>query len=302
MTHDADRREAALGWLVRSNDPEFDGWDEFTAWLEQDSANADAYHALAASEAEMLPLVRAVPIAPEAVPGRRRLALVAGVAAVAAAATAVIAPRMMPVDYVTRPGEVRVVELGGSDRLAMNGGTRLELAGWDRRSIRLAEGQVLLELRDRSQDKIELTAGDLRLVDVGTVFEVARDGSATRVIVSEGAVLADPAGASLKIAAGQRLDTVDGAVVLQARPADTAAVGAFERGQLVYVDEPLDQVVSDLRRSTGLDISADTAISARRFSGTLSVAEVKRDPKSLGPLVGVPIKQSGKAWTLGGRT
>ena len=92
MTHDADRREAALDWLVRSNDPEFDRWDEFTAWLEQDPGNADAYHALAASEAEILPLVKdalPVPSAPS-VPGRRRLALVAGVAAVAAAATAVI--------------------------------------------------------------------------------------------------------------------------------------------------------------------------------------------------------------------
>ena len=304
MTHDADRREAALDWLVRSNDPEFDRWDEFTAWLEQDPGNADAYHALAASEAEILPLVKdalPVPSAPS-VPGRRRLAFVAGVAAVAAAATAVIAPRMMPVDYATGPGEVRVVELGGSDRLVMNGGTRLELAGCDRRSVRLAQGQVLLKLRDPGQDKIELTSGDLRLVDVGTVFEVARDGSATRVIVSEGAVLADPAGASLRIAAGQRLDTVDGAAVLQAKPADAAAVGAFERGQLVYVDEPLDHVVADLRRSTGLDISADSAISARRFTGTLSVADVRRDPKSLGPLVGVSIEQSGKAWTLGGRT
>lgn len=303
MTHDADRRDAALDWLVRSNDPEFDRWDEFTAWLEQDPGNADAYHALAASEAEMLPLVRDATTAPEETSApRRRLALVAGVAAVAAAATAVIAPRMMPVDYATGPGEVRVVELGGSDRMVMNGGTRLELAGWDRRSIRLAEGQVLLKLRDAGQDKIELTAGDLRLVDIGTVFEVARDGRATRVVVSEGAVLADPAGAALRIDAGERLDTVDGAPVLQATPADAAAVGAFERGQLVYVDEPLDRVVADLRRSTGLDISADPAISARRFTGTLSVADVRRDPKSLGPLVGVSIEQSGKAWKLGGRT
>ncbi len=30
-------REEALGWLVRTNDPEFDRWDEFTAWLESDS-------------------------------------------------------------------------------------------------------------------------------------------------------------------------------------------------------------------------------------------------------------------------
>ena len=45
MTHDSNGREEALDWLVRTNDPEFDRWDEFTAWLEASPANASAYHA-----------------------------------------------------------------------------------------------------------------------------------------------------------------------------------------------------------------------------------------------------------------
>lgn len=303
MTQRADRREAALDWLVRTNDPDFDAWDEFTAWLEADSSNADAYHALAHGEAEMRPFVEATPISEPAVRtgNRPKLALVAGVAALAAAATAIVAPRMMAVEYSTGPGEVRVVSLGGEDQLVMNGGTKLELAGFDRRTVRLAEGQVLLRLNDPSKDKIELLAGDLKLVDVGTVFEVARDGQDTRVIVSEGAVIADPDGAGLKLMPGQRLDTTDGAAVLQAMPADTSSVGSFERGQLSYVDEPLAHVVADLRRSTGIDISASGAISARRFTGTLSVAEVKRDPSSLSPLLGVSVERSGQGWKLGGK-
>ena len=61
MTHDPDRREAALDWLVRTNDPDFDGWDEFTAWLEADPANADAYPSRwSQSETEMRPLVASV--------------------------------------------------------------------------------------------------------------------------------------------------------------------------------------------------------------------------------------------------
>ena len=303
MTQRADRREAALDWLIRTNDPDFDAWDEFTAWLEADSSNADAYHALAQGEAEMRPFVEAMPISEPAVRtgNRPRLSLVAGVAALAAAATAIVAPRMMAVEYSTGPGEVRVVSLGGEDQLVMNGGTKLELAGFDRRTVRLAEGQVLLRLNDPSKDKIELLAGDLKLVDVGTVFEVARDGQDTRVVVSEGAVIADPDGAGLKLMPGQRLDTTDGAAVLQAMPADASSVGSFERGQLSYVDEPLAHVVADLRRSTGIDISASGAISARRFTGTLSVAEVKRDPSSLSPLLGVSVERSGQGWKLGGK-
>ena len=303
MTQNVDRREAALDWLVRTNDPDFDAWDEFTAWLEADPTNADAYHALVESEERMRPFVEATPVADIVVPQRKRprLAIAAGIAALAAAATAIVAPRMMAVEYSTGPGEVRIVSLGGQDKLVMNGSTRLELAGFDRRTVRLAQGQVLLRLNDPGQDKIELLSGDLKLVDVGTVFEVARDGQDTRVVVSEGAVVADPGGAGLKLMPGQRLDTTDGAAVLQAGPADISSVGSFERGQLSYVDEPLGNVVADLRRSTGIDISASTAISARRFSGTLSVAEVKRDPRSLAPLLGVSVEQSGQGWKLGGK-
>ncbi len=303
MSINPDRREAALDWLVRTNDPEFDGWDQFTAWLEESPANADAYHALAAGEADMLLFVEAVPPAaqPAQKPERRRLALAAGVAAFAALATAVIAPRMMPVDYSTGPGEVRIVSLGGQDQLVMNGDTRLELAGWDRRTVRLEQGQVLLRLSDAKGNPIEVVSGDLQLVDVGTVFEVSRDGRETRVLVSEGAVVADPDGARLKLASGQRLDTEDGATLLQALPADLSSVGSFERGQLTYVDEPLDNVIADVRRSTGIDISASDAISTRRFTGTLSVAEVKRDPRSLEPLLGISIERSGQGWKLGGK-
>jgi transmembrane sensor len=303
MTQDANSRDVALDWLVRTNDPDFDAWDEFTAWLEASPGNANEYHRLAASEAELLPLIEELPPAyvPAPVPERRRMALVAGVAILAAAATAIVAPRIMPIDIATGPGEIRVVSLGGEDQLVMNGDTKLELAGLDRRTVRLEEGQVLLRLHDPALGKIQLQSGDLRLVDVGTVFEVSREGTASRVIVSEGAVVADPDGARLQLAAGQRLDTTDGATILQSAPADIASVGSFERGQLVYVDEPLDRVVADLRRSTGIDFSASPAMSARRFSGSLSVAEVKRDPRSLEPLLGVPMERSGDGWKLGGK-
>lgn len=304
MTHDSDRREAALDWLVRTNDPEFDGWDEFTAWLEASPANADAYQSLAVGEAELLPFVGASParaMSEMQRPVRRGMAIAASIAALAALTTALVAPRMMPVDYSTGPGEVRIVSLGGRDQLVMNGDTRLQLAGWDRRNVRLEQGQLLLRLHNPDGDRVEVISGDLELVDVGTVFEVSRTGRETRVLVSEGVIVADPEGAGLKLAAGQRLDAEDGASLLQATPADISSVGSFERGQLSYLDEPLDHVIADLRRSTGIDFSASAAISTRRFTGTLSVAEVKRDPRSLAPLLGVSMERSGQGWRVGGK-
>jgi transmembrane sensor len=295
-------REEALGWVVRTNDPEFDRWDEFTTWLEGDPVRAEAYHQLASSELALRPMVEAVPPPIES-PRPRHMpwAIAASVAFLAAAGAAVVAPRLMTQSYSTEAGETRIVSLGGQDQLVLNGDTRLTLAGWDRRDVRLEQGQVLLRLRETGRDKVEVVSGDLTIVDVGTVFEVSRDGRSTRVIVSEGQVVADPDGAKLKLASGQRLDTEDGATVLQATSADAASVGAFERGQLIYVDEPLGKVADDLRRSTGIDISASAAIRSRRFSGTLSVSEVKRDPRSLEALLGVSLERTGNGWKLGGK-
>jgi transmembrane sensor len=60
MTHSPDRQDAALGWIVRTHDPEFDAWDAFTAWLEEDPANADAYHQLVQDELLLAPMIEAL--------------------------------------------------------------------------------------------------------------------------------------------------------------------------------------------------------------------------------------------------
>ncbi len=308
MTEEADRaRESALDWIVRTNDPEFDAWEEFTVWLEASPANAEAYHRLADSEVQLRPAVEILTAPadrselPASRGSRRGLAIAAGVAALAGLTTAVVAPRLMPVEYSTAPGEMRTIALGDHDQLVLNGGTRLSLSGSDRRTISLEQGQLLLRLREAGRGPVQVHAGDLTVVDVGTVFEVSREGHSTSVTVSEGAVVADPDGAQLELSPGKRLVAVDGASVLQAVAFDPSSVGAFARGQLIYADQSLETVVTDLRRSTGLDISTTPAIRARRFSGTLSVAEVKRDPKSLEPLLGVSLQRSGRGWVMGGK-
>jgi transmembrane sensor len=303
MRDDANRREAALDWLVRTNDSDFANWDEFTTWLETDPANANAYHSVVAGEQRLRPLIEAAPTtgATHSHKSSRRWAIAASVMILATAVTAILGPQMRPEDYSTAPGEVRTVSLGGKDKLVMNGDTHLELAGFDRRTVRLERGQILLQLREPEQDKIEVLAGELQLIDVGTVFEVSREGNQTRVLVGQGTVMADPGGARLKLAAGQRLDTRDGDAILRIEPADMLSVGSFEQGQLTYLDEPFDNVCTDLHRSTGVDFSVTPGIATRRFSGTLSVAEVRRDPRSLEPLLGVSMERSGRGWKLGGK-
>jgi len=296
--------EEALAWLVRTNDPDFQDWEAFTEWLESDSGNASAYHRLADSEIEMRPLVervaRSIPLPAKAPARTRRYAIAASLAVVAAAGATVIVPRLSPVPYSTGPGEQRTLTLAQGDRILMNGDTRLTLAGFDRRTVRLEQGEILLRLHGSGEDKVRVESGDLKLVDVGTIFDVVREATTTSVTVAEGAVIADPDGARLALRKGSRLDAKDGDTILRATTVDTASVGAWNSGQLSYRAEPLTRVVSDLRRSTGIDFALQPDMGPRQFTGTLAIAEVRRDPQALAPLLGVNMRRSGKRWEIGG--
>jgi transmembrane sensor len=294
--------EEALRWFVRSNDPEFDDWEGFTAWLERDPAHADAWHRLAAAEGELLPVVaeeQAVvqDVAPVQATGRGRRGWLAGGAVAAAIAALVAVPSLRSESVLTRPGEQRTIALADGNRLLLNGDTEVRIAGWNRDKVRVERGQALFKLAGK--DRVAVEVGDLSLVDIGTTFEVSRDGSGSQVIVAEGAVLADPGGAKVRIDAGQQLATFDGATRLRPTAAPDGAAGAWTRGQLVFIDASLPQVAAELRRSTGLAFSAKPASGARRFTGTLNLADARRDPGALSALLGVPVRPAGGGWVLG---
>lgn len=307
----SDRNEEALAWLVRANDPEFDGWDEFTLWLERDPANAVAYHDLAQAESEMLPVVRETatpepmtrrqPAPPSRPSWRIRYAAASGVLVFALGTALFLSRQDLSTRYETGAGEQREVALAGSGRLLLNGDTRVVLSGPDKHQVNLESGQILLEVERHRGQAVTVLTGGLTLTDVGTVFDVTREGSATRVEVSRGLVLASSATGRVRLPAGTRLDAVDGDKLLAPSGIGQTAVGGWRSGQLDYDNEPLPSVVADLRRATGLQLRSAGQLSGRRFTGTLSVGNVKRDPQSLEPLLGVAMSNRDGGWTVQAR-
>lgn len=300
MTPPADHiQTAALDWLVRVNDADFSDWDGFTQWLEADPAHGEAYHQLVASEELLREQVKAP--APTIIqPARanwRRWAGIGGGALAASLAIATLVPGVASVRYETRPGEVQQIALGGGDTITLNGDTRISMSRFDQRAIKLDHGQVYLAL-DSDAKAVALETGDLTITDIGTRFDVTRDASRTRVMVSVGAVRAERASNQAIIKAGERLDTIDGAPALAVRSAANDSFGLWRNGQLFYADESLAVVIADLRRSTALDIQLDEAIAQRRFSGTLAIADVRDHPETLGPLLGVSMRRTEKGWRL----
>lgn len=308
---DSDIGRQALAWLVKTNDPEFEDWEEFTLWLERDPAHSGAYHRKADAAERVMPLVeqasKSRPIvaqrgeAPKIAPSsftRRRVSLVLG-ALGALAVTGVLVQQASPVTHQTGAGEVRTVMLGREDRLVLNGDTKLEVGGLNDRYITLVSGEVLLLLRDAKAAPVKVSVGNREIVDVGTVFSVSRDNHRTRIAVAEGEVAVDPSGANLHVPGGMRLEAEDGERVLKPTPVDPSSVGAWRGGQLAYTDERVSNVLADLTRSTGINFRAEPSLGQLRFTGTLSLEAVKNDPRSLAPLLAVRVTRTGNGWELG---
>jgi len=304
MALDETIREQAALWAVRTGDPAFDDWEDFTVWLEADPAHARAYDQVTAA---VLDAAEALPRLPEAdnddgvrPPARRRW--LGG--AVAAAVTAVVAlgvwqARAGPYSVETAPGETRMVELDNGDRIELAGGSRLVLDRGDPRSVSLAHGQALFTVDHDAGAPFTVMVGEDTLVDIGTVFDVKHSPEGMALAVSEGAVMFNPGRQNVRVSPGQRLTSAAGSDQYSLTELAAGEVGEWREGRLTFHDAPLSEIAADLSRATGVGFAVSPRSAGRRASGSLMVEPLRRDPRALGPLLGVTVRHNGAAWEIG---
>lgn len=308
-------RQQAIGWAAATRDPDFAGWDDFTAWLEADPAHARAYDAVqfALEEADAVLAAQPAPEpAPEPEPehepvaandnppgwlaGRRAFAGGAVAAALALVITSVLwlSPGSGTV-HTTAPGETRSIALGDGSTALLAGGSRLAVEG--PRAARLEGGQALFTIRHDDARPFVLDAGGTRLVDAGTVFDVRLAGETLDVAVSEGAVVVAPQGQAIRLDAGMRAVRKGGRYRVGA--VDPAGVGEWRRGRISFDDASLAEIAADLTRATGMTFTA--AKGDTRLSGSIAVAAVRADPRVLEALLGADVEPQGDGWVIAGR-
>lgn len=296
-------RDAALGWAMAVQDPDFADWDGFTAWLEADPAHGEAYDAVqfALDQADAalagLPEPAGEPVpANDNPPGwfaRNRTWLGGAVAAaLVLAITLVLWFGSQAATYTTAPGETRLIALGDGSTVELAGGSTLTVEG--ARAARLEAGQALFTIHHDAADPFVLTAGGERLVDAGTVFDVRLAGDTLDLAVSEGAVIVNPADEAIRVDAGERAVRSGGRTRVVA--VDPAAVGEWRRGRISFESASLTEIAAELTRATGTRFtSADTQT---RLSGSIATDAVRADPRALGPLLGVAVTREGSGWAI----
>ncbi|MEE4451144.1 FecR family protein [Novosphingobium resinovorum] len=306
MAIDEKLRDEAAHWAVRAGDPAFDDWEAFTLWLEADPAHARAYDAVTAAVDEAAACVASSAPANDDVsapPRRRRPWLASAIAASVAVVGAVWAfqgERRDLYTVATPAGETTRVTLDADTRVDVAGGSAVEFDRKDKRYARLAHGQALFTVRHDAAHPFEVRVGDERLVDIGTVFDVASDAGGLSVAVSEGAVQFDPDGADVRVSPGQVLRRPAGsdAYTLTRLPAEQ--VGEWREGRLTFEAASIEDVAARLSRATGIAYVA-AAKGEGAVSGSILVAPLRKDPAAIGPLLGLAVRADHGRWVIGAR-
>ena len=298
--------EEALGWVIRTRDPDFAEWEAFTLWLEADPAHAPAYDALMAADADLPDLLPADPIfatAPANDPGERKWrptrwigggALAAGLVA---ALSIGLSDRADIYTISTRPGETNSIALDDGTRIDLNGDTTIRLDHNNSRFAALDNGEAAFTVRHDAANPFRVTVGDAVFEDAGTVFNIVRDAGTTRIGVSEGKVIYNPQAQAIALPAGRALTRdAAGLRVMNIAP---QAVASWRRGQLSYNNMPVALISDDIARSIGVRLTATPAAGATRFTGTIRLdRDASRFFAAAAPLMGLSAVRQGDGWLL----
>lgn len=316
MTEEAtDLMDTARLWMVRASESDFDQWNDLTEWLEADPAHLAAYEAALEEQSWMDDLlthpdaasvlyqddVAEEEAAPPQVSRVRRWWIGGGAIAASLAAVAVLTLQPFAsqmIDVQTGPGEHRTVTLADGSRVILNGETRISYDPESGRRAELAYGEALFEIRHDESRPFVVMAGETRLVDAGTVFNVVRDSAALEVGVAEGAVIYEGAKGPVRLNPGDVLTEVSRGEVRLSR-ADPQSVGSWNEGVLHFQNATLAEVAADLGRALGKPVRAGAGAGGLRYTGTLAVdGSAEQVMARAAPLLGVAIRDNGENWEL----
>jgi transmembrane sensor len=318
--------EQAIAWHLRLKDADEDTWIEFAEWLEADPAHNGVYEAVADGDVRMSALLERATFPsgdsherlPEFSNDENDIAYDGGSERVrrprwrwgALAASIAVAGlfgfQMLPngdllYSIETPAGETRTVSLADGSEILLNGGTKIVLDRNDIRSVEIARGEARFVVKHNDSDPFTVVAGEQRLVDIGTVFNVVRTARQLSVGVAEGAVRFEGTARTVNLRAGDSL-AADNRGTIEISRVAVASVGSWADGKLVYDRAPLEQVAEDLYRSTGISLELPRGMGSRSFSGVIQTDGGRETVRArLEELIGEKIVADGAHWSVEAR-
>jgi len=212
------------------------------------------------------------------------------------------APRL----YATAPGQRESVTLADGTEFTLGPASQLRLAadyGTRRRDVSLVGEAFFAVVHDPAHPFV-VHAGYARAEDVGTRFVVrAYPGDRmAQVAVADGAVaLSDNAAqvASTRVLRRGALGGVDARGALSVTTtADVDRFTAWTRGELVFTEMPVRDVVVELSRWYGVDVTADSSLAAIPLLASFHDEPVTDVVRSVAAAIGATVEQNGRRIVL----
>jgi transmembrane sensor len=291
---DSVRAEAAA-WVARihssSRSPALEAG--MRKWLEADPAHARAFE-IATEAWEIGGSVRSSAMPRTAdpfveAPSRklvttRRVAIAATVLALAG--TVIYLQREPPL-IATAVGEQRMLTLNDGTRIFLNTDTRLFVKeDAAQRGVRLENGEAWFDVAVDPRRPFVVTAGDQKVVALGTDFVVRRESQQLTVTLVEGKVGVSPAAPSDKptrvLTPGQRLTFVGGKPPRLDEPA-MHEVTAWRRGEVIFDKTRLQDAAAEMNRYSEVKLIIDGPQAADiRLSGIFRAGDSARFAQAVG--------------------
>lgn len=304
MTIDPKLLDEACNWVaaLEGDEPDFDA---FTLWLEASPNHVAAYDAtmllddrIGTAAPALSPALPANDIG-DAAPfrfGRGTIAAaIAAALAIPGALWLTAAPQMV---QVASGAQTQSFALDTRTHITLDRNSVLKHERGNTGEVELASGAAHFDVRHDPNARFMVKAGDVSITDLGTRFEVQRNGDQVGVAVAQGSVsVAFKGGEPVTIAAGQRAFAETGAIRVES--IDAASVGSWQRGQLIFRNVPLSQVAREISRYTGRPVVVGTALQGQRFSGVLTIGDGQALDKNLADFMGVPRADCGASVKLG---
>ncbi|HYG25950.1 MAG TPA: FecR domain-containing protein [Caulobacteraceae bacterium] len=310
---DQSPRAVATAWFSRQRSGEMTKADQaaLREWLDADPAHLDAYRAVRGAWVD-LAAVRAHPqvIAMREDMGgarerRRRLLALRALAACFVAGVFILAgaagwrwlsgPRpLADHTFATALGEQATITLPDGSQLTLNTDTVVRTrADADRRLVYLDRGQMYVKVAKDPRHPFIVTAGDRTITALGTAFDVRLEKGLFEVTLVEGKVRVEaavPAGEAPGAAAGARRPAVEvqatemtaGSQLVapdngewRLARTNVALETSWTRGQLIFDDVPLKDVVAELNRySSRKMVVAGESLQSTPISGNFKPGDV----------------------------
>jgi transmembrane sensor len=290
---DARRTQAASNWLItlgESDVPETTVL-EWIEWCESDPRNLHVFEQMQSlwratgehpPDAQQLAGLRR-PEVPRIPTGFARLAIAASIAMLCVVVWVAFrngTEHTARIDSVQTPVATnRQAVLPDGSHVDMGARSILDVDfTGTQRSLKLRNGQAFFRVKHDATHPFVVDAGDIRVIAVGTAFDLRRSGAEVSVTVQEGTVEVQKEGSAMapvRASAGYQLAFNTATGEMRRSIVDPEMALAWRDGRLEFAGDTLDAVIESVNRYAPRPIViADPALGKLTFTGTVFVDSI----------------------------